>query len=97
MAEQSMRVLVFMTGRNCEMYVEQAIQSVAQQSHPHTHILFVDDCSDDRTLDLARQSLTRLMPGHHTLLSNTSRQGKAYSSSVNTKSALQNALKPHGH
>lgn len=85
MAEQSMRVLVFMTGRNCEMYVEQAIQSVAQQSHPHTHILFVDDCSDDRTLDLARQSLTRLMPGHHTLLSNTSRQGKAYSSSVHLR------------
>ena len=87
MAEQSIRVLVFMTGRNCEMYVEQAIQSVARQSHPTTHILFVDDCSDDRTLDLARQSLMRLMPGQHTLLNNTTRQGKAYSSSVHLRAS----------
>lgn len=89
MAELPIRVLVFMTGRNCEMYVEDAIQSVARQSHPNTHILFVDDSSDDRTHEIAQQTLSRLMPGHHDLVRNTTRLGKAYSSSVHLREASQ--------
>ena len=90
MPEFPTRVLVFMTGRNCEMFVEDAIQSVARQSHPHTQVLFVDDCSDDHTHDLANQLLTRLMPGRHVLLRNASRRGKAYNISVHLREATKN-------
>ncbi|MFO1333259.1 MAG: methyltransferase domain-containing protein [Rubrivivax sp.] len=45
----STNALIYMCGHDCEMYVVQALQSLARQAHDSLHVLFVDDASADST------------------------------------------------
>lgn len=74
---QSVEALIFMTGRNCAHYSARAVQSIARQTLKDVHILFVDDHSDDDTGKVALEALEKDFPGRYTLISNTSRFGKA--------------------
>lgn len=74
-------VLIFMTGHNCQSYVERAIQSVASQSHSRVSVLFVDDCSTDATPSIATRVLQQALPGRHSYVRNEQRKGKAFSAS----------------
>ena len=91
MTSSSTRALIYMTGRNCERYVRAAIESVAWQTHPHVHVLFVDDCSDDGTAATARALLAEHFAGRHTLVRNPQPWGKARNAHVHLREAL-----PHG-
>lgn len=71
--------LLFVTGRNCELYVAECLRSIARQSLQDLHVLFIDDASDDDTTEIARQHLTDLFPGRHTFIRNETRFGKARS------------------
>jgi glycosyltransferase involved in cell wall biosynthesis len=44
---------------NHEQFVEAAIRSIAAQDYPRVEIIFIDDVSKDRSLDIARQTLAR--------------------------------------
>lgn len=88
-SSQPISVLMFMTGRNCAPYVADAIQSVARQTHPNVHVLFVDDCSDDGTHAVAEAALNQLMPGRFTLVRNPERMGKAYNASTHLREAAR--------
>lgn len=83
------RVVLFMTARNCEQYVEQAIGSAAAQTFAGLHVLFVDDASTDRTADRARRALRSRLPGRHTFISNPQSWGKARNASVHLRRALR--------
>lgn len=85
MAAPPVRMLVFMTGRNCEMYVEEAIRSIARQTHPHVSLLYIDDASDDHSAELAQSTLNRLLPGQHRFIANPQREGKAFNASVHLR------------
>lgn len=82
------RALVYMTGRNCEMFVEQALASLARQTHDALHVLFVDDASDDATCRLAHKQLVALFPERHTLVRNPERWGKARNAHVHLRGHL---------
>jgi len=82
------RALVFMTGRDCEMYVGAAISSAARQTHGCTRVLFVDDASDDDTGTIARELLSELFPGRHHYVRNDERWGKARSAHVHLRAHL---------
>ena len=88
-SSQPIRVLMFMTGRNCAPYVADAIQSVARQTHRDVHALFVDDCSDDDTFAAAEAALNQHLSGRFTLVRNPERMGKAYNASVHLREAAR--------
>lgn len=78
MVEKSTQVLVFITGRNCEMFVEEALLSVANQCHPDVSVLYIDDGSEDQTLQLSKHMLDSLFPGRHELIRQQPARGKAF-------------------
>lgn len=80
-----LKILVFMTGRNCERYIPAAVQSVARQSYRHVDILFVDDQSEDHSVEVAQQVLKQALPGRHHFVRNPSRVGKACSASTHLR------------
>src|SRR4051812_36005653 len=47
-------VSVLMTAYNREAYIEQAIKSVLASTYSNFELIIVDDCSTDRTLDIAQ-------------------------------------------
>lgn len=71
------KALIFMTARNCEMYAAASLASLARQTHDDLHVLYVDDCSDDATGQIAERLLSALFPGKHTFVRNPVRFGKA--------------------
>ena len=85
------RALVFMTGRDCEMYVAAAISSLARQTYEEVRVLFVDDASDDDTGVIARELLAELFPGRHSFVRNEVRWGKARSAHVHLRMHLDEA------
>lgn len=82
------RALIYMTGRNCERYLRASIESVARQTHAAVHLLFIDDCSDDGTLETARALLAAQLPGRHTLVRNPQPWGKARNAHVHLRESL---------
>lgn len=86
---EKISILIFMTGRNCARYVEDAVFSIARQTHTDTHVLFVDDASDDGTGDVAEAALTTLMPGRFQLVRNSTRMGKAYNAATHLRLAAR--------
>lgn len=82
-------ILVFMTGRNCSQYVEDAVFSVARQTHTLTHVLFVDDASTDGTGDVAEAALSTLMSGRFQVARNRTRMGKAYNAATHLRLAAR--------
>ncbi len=88
MTSATPRALIYMTGRDCERYVRAAIESVAGQTHPATHVLFVDDCSDDGTAAAAQAALRAHLPGRHGFVRNPQRWGKARNAHVHLREAL---------
>ena len=44
---------------NHEQFVDAALRSVAEQNYPRLEIIFIDDISKDRSLEVARQTLGR--------------------------------------
>lgn len=46
-------ISIIMPAYNAEPYIEESIQSVLQQSFPDWELLIIDDCSSDRTSQLA--------------------------------------------
>lgn len=86
-SSQPMSVLMFMTGRNCAPYVVDAIHSVARQTHRNVHVLFVDDCSDDDTANVAQAALSQHLSGRFELVRNPERMGKAYNASTHLRQA----------
>lgn len=51
----SIKVSVLMTAYNREKFIAEAIESVLNQTYNDFELIIVDDCSVDRTLDIARQ------------------------------------------
>lgn len=49
------KILVIMPVYNTEPYVDNAIQSVLQQSHDNFHLVIIDDGSTDGSLDVIKQ------------------------------------------
>jgi glycosyltransferase involved in cell wall biosynthesis len=47
-------VSVLMTAYNREKYIDEAIESVQGSSYPNWELIVVDDCSKDRTVEIAR-------------------------------------------
>lgn len=88
-SSQPLSVLMFMTGRNCAPYVREAIASVARQTHPNVHVLFIDDRSDDDTADAAQAALSDLVPGRFELVRNPERLGKACNASTHLRRAAR--------
>jgi hypothetical protein len=88
-SSQPVSVLMFMTGRNCAPYVVDAIQSVARQTHRDVRVLFVDDCSDDDTANVAQAALSQHLPGRFKLVRNPERMGKAYNASTHLREAAR--------
>ena len=81
------RALVFMTARNCERYVRAALESLAWQTHPALHVLFVDDCSSDATPAIARRVLDEHFRGRHSFVANPEPWGKARNAHVHLRAA----------
>ncbi|MFG5410632.1 glycosyltransferase family A protein [Piscinibacter sakaiensis] len=79
------RALVFMNGRNCARYVGAALESLAWQTHPGLHVLYVDDASDDGSEALAREALAQFFHGRHTLVRNPQPLGKAHNAHVHLR------------
>src|SRR5438270_10375032 len=48
-------VSVLLPSFNHEAYVEQAIRSVLEQSYPAVELVVIDDCSSDRTGEVAAE------------------------------------------
>lgn len=48
-------VSVITPSYNARDYIEDTIQSVLQQSHPHWEMIIADDCSTDGTRDILKQ------------------------------------------
>jgi len=71
------RALVYMTARDCELYVAPALQSLARQTHDNIHVLFIDDASGDDTGVIAERMLRDLFPEKHTFIRNEECWGKA--------------------
>ena len=49
------KVSVLLSVHNHEMYVGQAIESVLRQTYQDWELIIIDDCSQDRSPDVARQ------------------------------------------
>ena len=47
-------VSVLMTAFNREMYIAEAIESVLSSTYPNFELIVVDDCSKDRTVEIAK-------------------------------------------
>ncbi|MDL2407920.1 glycosyltransferase family A protein [Rhizobium calliandrae] len=71
------KALIFMTARDCEMYVRQSLASLSRQTHDDLHVLFVDDCSEDDTGIIAAALLNDLFLNRHTFIRNDARWGKS--------------------
>ncbi|MBB3607572.1 glycosyltransferase family A protein [Rhizobium sp. BK602] len=71
------KALVFMTARDCEMYVRQSLASLSRQTLDDLHVLFIDDCSEDDTGVIAEALLKDLFPNRHTFIRNETRWGKS--------------------
>src|SRR5262249_29296297 len=71
------KALIFMTARDCEMYVRPSLASLSRQTLDDVHVLFVDDCSQDDTGVIAKAILEDLFPRRHTFIRNEDRWGKA--------------------
>jgi hypothetical protein len=85
------RALVFMSGRDCATYLRDAITSVATQTHPDVHLLYVDDASTDGSAELAQEALAELLPGRHTFRRNAERIGKAGSAGTHLRELAPDA------
>lgn len=71
------KALIFMTARDCEMYVRQSLASLSRQTLDDLHVLFVDDCSKDDTGTIAAALLGDLFPNRHTFIRNDVQLGKS--------------------
>jgi hypothetical protein len=71
------KALIFMTARDCEMYVRQSLASLSRQTLDDLHVLFIDDCSTDDTGVIAEALLENLFPNRHTFIRNEERLGKS--------------------
>ncbi|MQB42728.1 glycosyltransferase family 2 protein [Rhizobium sp. ICMP 5592] len=71
------KALIFMTARDCEMYVRQSLASLSRQTLDDQHVLFIDDRSDDDTGVIAAELLNDLFPNRHTFIRNETRLGKS--------------------
>jgi uncharacterized HAD superfamily protein len=75
--QQTVRGLVFVTGRNFAPYVKACIGSLARQTYRSFDVLLVDDASTDDSAALAEQTLAELLPGRHRVIRNATQYGKA--------------------
>lgn len=55
MKKQSPLVSVLMTSYNREKFIGEAIESVLRSSYTNFELIIVDDCSKDRTVEIARE------------------------------------------
>jgi glycosyltransferase involved in cell wall biosynthesis len=53
MKKLSNSAIVVITSRNAEKWTKQCVQSVLEQSHKDLGIIFIDDCSGDKTYEVA--------------------------------------------
>lgn len=86
-SDNELRVLVFMTGRNGERFVGDAVQSVAAQNYRHLDVLYVDDASEDGSVAAAVAALSNWLPRRHAIVRNSERRGKAFNASRHLRSA----------
>ena len=47
---------VIITTHNSSHYIDRTIKSVIKQNFKNYEIILVDDCSDDRTIDLVKKN-----------------------------------------
>lgn len=55
MEKEGALVSVIMPAYNAEKYIEEAISSVVSQTHENWELLILDDCSTDRTVEIAER------------------------------------------
>ena len=89
--ETLISALIYMTGRDCSAYLAAAIESVARQTHPHVHLLFVDDASTDDTGAHALAVLESTMPGRFTFRQNSAPLGKAGNAATHLREIASSA------
>ncbi len=53
--DSSVKVSVITPAYNAEKYLEETIQSVRNQTYPNWEMIIIDDCSNDRTLEIAEE------------------------------------------
>ena len=66
---------------NAENYIEKCIRSVAAQDYDNYHMYIIDDCSTDRTVEIAKKTIESLsgdLPWNFTLLQNDENAGAVY-------------------
>ncbi len=63
---------------NCEKYIDRCLESVAVQSFNSFEVVLVDDCSDDKSLEVALSTLNKHKQISYKLLQNPQNQGVAY-------------------
>lgn len=71
------RAVLFICSRECENYIERAIESLICQTFQNFNILLVDDGSTDRTFEIAKSTLERNFRDRFTLVRNQTSVGKS--------------------
>ena len=74
---QDKKAVIFVTARNCEPYIANAIESLRAQTIQNFEILMVDDASTDATGDIAEEVLEREFGDRFTFFRNPAHIGKA--------------------
>ena len=67
-------VSVIMPAYNAELYIEEAVRSVLNQSYTELEVIVVDDCSTDRTVDRLKNIKSDRLKVYH----NENNAGIAY-------------------
>jgi len=62
------RIIVIIPSYNNEKYVEKNLNSVYDQEYDNYCVVYIDDCSTDKTLERVRDIVTRRGQGHRTTI-----------------------------
>jgi len=77
MEEECPKALIFMSGRNCAGYLENAFTSLKNQTVSNFDILFVDDASTDDTFKISTELLNQYFPLRFHHRTNSTPRGKS--------------------
>lgn len=56
---KSSKVAIICCARNASYSIEESLESIARQKSANFHIMLMDDCSEDNTLDIAEKTLEK--------------------------------------
>jgi glycosyltransferase involved in cell wall biosynthesis len=68
-------VSIIIPAYNVEEYIAGAIDTVIAQTYPHIELIVVDDCSNDRTVEVASNKLKEEFKGHWQVIRHDTNKG----------------------